>query len=323
VTRSNAAAPTAQLERLTHINSREFLQALGLSGVPSLAATLARPAARRIARDMVAVDDVLARQGLHAGSATVLRSLVERLVPSGADAVPREGPLLLVANHPGLTDALAICATIDRPDLRILAADYPLLRALPGISARFIWVRHGARDRLAALHDVVGTLRHGGAVLLFAAGEIEADPANGPCDAERSLERWSVSIGLIVRRVPDVRVVPVIVSGVLLRGFHQHPLTRLRQRPHDRQQLGAMLQVLARARAATVRVTYGQPLSDEELRANHQQGARAITAAVVRRARYLMRTSVRDSVARTHLARSCTRGSGQEIRKETAHTTAK
>ncbi len=43
-------------------------------------------------------------------------------------------------NHPGLTDVLAVFATVERSDLRIVAADYPLLRALPGLAQHLMFV---------------------------------------------------------------------------------------------------------------------------------------------------------------------------------------
>ena len=56
----------------------------------------------------------------------------------------------------------------------------------------------------------------------------------------------------------------LIVSGVLLRSYQRHPLTWIRSRAADRQQLGATLQVLTRASSsATVRLGYGPPLTGE------------------------------------------------------------
>jgi hypothetical protein len=96
-------------------------------------------------------------------------------------------------------------------------------------------------------------------VLLLPAGNIEPDPVSR--DAIASLESWSPSIGLMVRRVPHLYVVPAAVSGVLLSSYQRHPMTWIRRSAADRRQLAATLQVLARASSATVRLAYGPPLS--------------------------------------------------------------
>jgi hypothetical protein len=194
---------------------------------------------------------------------------------------------LVAANHPGLGDVLAIFATIARADLRVVAADYPLLRALPGVNQRFIYVPRERGGRLQVLHETVAHRRAGGAVLLLPAGSIEPDPAVRH-DAVDSLESWSASIGLIAHRVPQLCVVTAVISGVLLPRYQRHPLTWTRRRAADRQQLGATLQVLARASSsATVRLTYGPVLSGEALFVRGR-GARAITQVVVEHARRLM-----------------------------------
>src|SRR5215813_4592183 len=129
---------------------------------------------------------------------------------------------------------MAIFASIERADLRVVAADYPLLRALPGVNRTFIWVARGARRRLAVIHDVVSHLDDGGAVLILPAGAIEPDQSVCP-HAVATLASWSPSIGLIARRVPDLSVVVAVVSGVLLGRYHRHPLTWIRRRAPDRQ----------------------------------------------------------------------------------------
>jgi hypothetical protein len=109
-----------------------------------------------------------------------------------------------------------------------------------------------------------------------------------------SLDSWSPSIGLIVHRVPRLCVVTAVVSGVLLRSYQRHPLTWIRGRAADRQQLGATLQVLARASSlAAVQLDY-RPLLSAEALLSHGRSARAITQVVgplvVEHARRLMQS---------------------------------
>ena len=83
-------------------------------------------------------------------------------------------------------------------------------------------------------------------------------------------------------------VVPAVVSGVLLRSYQRHPLTWIRRRSADRQQLGATLQVLTRPSSSpSVHLGYGPPLMYKVLFARGRD-ARAATAVVVEHARALM-----------------------------------
>ena len=141
-------------------------------------------------------------------------------------------------------------------------------------------------------------------MLILPAGEIEPDPAVAK-DSVLAVNRWSASIGLIVQCVRGISVVPAVVSGVLLPRFQRHPLTWIRRRSTDRQRLGTALQVLARASSSVaVRLSYGQPIADQDLGAG-VSGARAITEVVVERARLLMQCVAQDH-ARPAASPRCT-----------------
>ena len=283
----------AQIELLTRINAAEFLNAIGLGwmrgGMRRALLQLSTPAARQISTDMVRFDELLADRGLRDGAIAILDELVKRVDVGGAEHLPKSGPLLIAANHPGLTDVLPIFATVDRDDLHVVAADYPLLKALTGVNRHFIVVRENAGPRRQALHEVTAHLKNGEAVLILAAGKIEPDPAVSTRAIE-VLDEWSISLGVIARRVPHLRIVPAIVSGVLTPQYQRHPLTRIRRRAIDRQQLGATLQVLARASSQTVvRLAYGEAVIGDAA-----AGARGITSAVVMEALALMREAMND-----------------------------
>jgi hypothetical protein len=237
---------------------------------------------------MAQYDRVLGERGPREGARWILPRLGTQLNVVGAEHVPSSGPVLITCNHPGLTDALAIFASIERTDLRTVAADYPLLRNLPGIRPHLIFVPRGAGDRLQVVRAIVHHLRSGGAILLMPAGRIEPDPAVLP-GAPESLENWSASVGTIVRLAQGTCVVPTLVSGVLAASAQRHPLTRLRRSSPDQQRLGTTVQVLAPVPpAVTVRLNYGQPLSGASLLADGQD-AKAITRLVTNGTRELLR----------------------------------
>ncbi len=249
-----------QIETLTRVCVDDLLSAFGLGklrrGRRPLK-LLSRVPARRVARQIATYDQIVGESGLRAGGAWALERMVRRVEIEGRERVPREGSLLLVSNHPGLADAVALFTSIPRPDLRVVAAEWPLLDALPNTSRYLITVAKASSSRFGVLRAAARHLRHGGAVLNFPAGRMEPDPAVLP-GAVEALERWSTSVDLFARLTPDLTVVPVAVSGVFSPIALRNPLTYLRRREEDRRWLASNLQMLVPAlRNVTTRVTFG------------------------------------------------------------------
>ena len=249
----------SQVDLLTAILAREAAEALGWEhGRPggAVARLLLRGAARRVAGEFAECDEVFATREFPDAARWACDHFSASVEVSGLDRVPRAGPLLLVANHPGLTDAAVLVAALDRADVRIVAADYPFLHAMHGLGPRLIFL--GA-SQLGWIRAVARDLRRGGAVLLFPAGRLERDAAVfGPAKA---LLPWSQSVALILRIVPDAAIVPAAVSGVLSARAFAHPLTRVRRGARDRQRVATLLQLIdARYRRVTARVAFGMAL---------------------------------------------------------------
>src|SRR5438093_493870 len=102
----SAGHPVSQVELLTDILAREGAEALGWEhGRPGGAAAraLLRPAARRIAREFADADAMLESRPLPDAARWILDHFSARVEVAGLDRVPGHGPILLVANHPGLT----------------------------------------------------------------------------------------------------------------------------------------------------------------------------------------------------------------------------
>lgn len=258
----------AQRAALTRINTEDILESLGLRHVRLarlLLAAACRPAAGHFARQVAVGDWLVGQHGLAVGARWLLRQHVRELFVAGLEKVPRDGPLLVVSNHPGVADTVAVFVALPRRDLSIIAADRPFLRALPHVSAALIYAAEGRRPRLGLLREVMAALQDGRTVLTFPGGAIEPDPAIH-AGAAAALAGWSESIGLLVRRAPEVQVLPAIVSGVLEPAAQHHPLTRLRRRRDEQERLGAMLQVLVPAyHRVSVRVAFGGPLAGSDL----------------------------------------------------------
>lgn len=253
-----------RLDTLTRLCANEILSAFGLGGVVhgrmplELAAWLP---ARHLARQVLTYDALVGESGLGAGGAWALGRMSREAVIEGRENVPREGSLLLVSNHPGLADAVALFAATPREDLRVVAAERPFLEALPNTSRYLLTVNESSPGRLGVVRAATRHLRRGGAILTFPGGKIEPDPAVLP-GAIPALKHWSASVDLFARRAPNLTVVPVVVSGVVSPAALRNPLTRLRRGRRDREWLAATLQMLTPAlRDVTVRVTFGPPIA--------------------------------------------------------------
>jgi putative hemolysin len=250
------------LEDLTRINSDDLLVALGLNRVRRgrwLLERLCRRPARRLARQILSYDALVAAAGLQVSGAWALGQYVRSFVVEGQEALPRSGPLLIVSNHPGLYDTIALFAAIPRGDLRIVAAERPFLRALAHTSRYLITIDEATTERIGVIRAATRHLRSGGALLTFPGGRIEPDPAVLP-GALAALERWSSSVAIFTRLVADLTVVPVVVSGVLSKAALRHPLAYLRG-PEHHQLLAATLQIVFPSlQRGTLRVAFGRPI---------------------------------------------------------------
>lgn len=265
VTREGLRAVSSEerLERLTRVCVDDVISAFGLGGLRRGRAPLeiiSRVPARRLARQVLTFDKVVGESGLGMGGVWALERMCRSARMEGRDNVPREGPLLLVSNHPGLADAVALFAATPREDLRVVAAERPFLDALPNTSRHLLAVAETPAGRSGVVRAAARHLRGGGAVLTFPGGRIEPDPAVLP-GAVEALGRWSASVDLFARLAPGLTVVPVVVSGVISPMALRVPLTRLRRRKRDREWLAATLQMLTPAlRDVDASVEFGRPI---------------------------------------------------------------
>ena len=280
----------AREQTLIEVNLEDMLQSLGWQNsliARALLSRLLRWPARRFARQVLDYDQGVDAYGLSGGAQRLLSTYIKELCIHGQEHVPKTGPLLILSNHPGMTDTVALFAALPRPDLKILAADRPFLRSLQATSRFLIYISENPDERLAALRETARFLRSGGAVLTFPGGKIEPDPAILPGDGSY-LDAWSDSIGVFIRMVPELKILPVVVSGVIAPGARRHALTYLRRKPADRERLAATLQILAKiffpnAWPLTVRVDIYPPLSAGDFAVLHNPGE--ITRAVIDRVR--------------------------------------
>ena len=133
---------------------------------------------------------------------------------SSAEAIPKTGPLLAVANHPGMYDSIGAIVTVGREDVRVVAARREFFRVLPNISRHLLTIEKDASLRLEAMRHIIQALRDGQAVIIFPSGRLEPEPALLP-GAAAALEQWSGSVGIFLSKVPETRLLPILISQTL------------------------------------------------------------------------------------------------------------
>jgi 1-acyl-sn-glycerol-3-phosphate acyltransferase len=253
-----------QRRQIAQIVARESAETLvgRVAGVrDEVVRRLIGPVAHHVAGRFVPYDHARGESGLPDGSAWIVDDATGGLAVKGRDLVPAHGPLLVVANHPGLSDAVAILAALGREDAWIVTANYPFLRAMRLASRRFLFVSDDRGDRLSAFRRIVARLRAGETVIVFPAGNIELDPALSREAALASLTTWSRSIELLARLARDTVVVPAAISGVVSRSAFDHPLAKRRGAAKERQRMATLLQLALPAyRANRVSIRFGAPI---------------------------------------------------------------
>ena len=297
-----ASSPGDQLRRLESVclNDMAVLAGLGgwAGGRGALQLTLGR-GVRRFAGAMAEFDLAVGQVGVARAARQLARRYGAEIEAADAVRVPTTGPLLLVANHPGLLDSLAIYATAPRPDLVALSHPQPLLTLLPEMVRRHLmFVPDSGPRRAWSVRAMLDRLRRGGAIILFPAGHLEPDPilAHG----REPLDDWSPGLGALVRlaarRQIPLQVVPTAVRGALSERIWRRfwPLIRLRRTRQTQADLTAVLQLIfPRLGSTTVRVGYGTPL-DAEFLAATSLDAQALTDRIKSRLHELLSPEASD-----------------------------
>ena len=237
-----AYATVAELRRAITI---EILVAVGVprrGPFQKLLAPLVWPPAHRFATLAARFDREVAHSGLSETARLALPYFVDEVQVEGAEHVPAEGPLLVASNHPGSYDPLAVLAGVGRDDLKILASDVPILHKLTATSRHFVYIPSDPHRRMRAVRKASRHLRSGGALLIYPSAQVDPDPALLP-GSEEAVEKWSSSLPLLLRLVPETKVVVSIISDVLSPACFRSPLTRLRPNQRLKQFLAEFLQI--------------------------------------------------------------------------------
>jgi hypothetical protein len=271
---------------------REVLRDLGLEKsrlAKALVASLLWPTTQRFAWLAANFDGLVEERGLVAAARWIVPQLYSKVRVEANAEVPQDGPLLVASNHPGGGDGLLLASLLGRRDLKIVVSGLSILRSLRCTARHLIYVPRTGSERMLVIRQVIRHLREDGALLIFPSGSVDPDPDVLP-GAERALDRWSPSLGVILRSVPQTQVQLSILSSIVKPDYVGNPLARLRGELRDRQKSAEMLQVIQQLYfPGSVRITARLSLSDAmnagEL---HADDPAFLTQALIGRARRLL-----------------------------------
>jgi hypothetical protein len=246
--------------------------------------------ARHFARLAAEIDQKAARHGLQSAAGELLSRYALSLRVHGQENIPPEGPLLLACNHPGAFDSVAMITTLSRKDLKIVVSGAQFLHSLPTLRKHFIFVPKDAQARVQTVRLMIRHLHSGGAVLVFASGVVDPDPAVLP-GAWDAMGGWSPSLEIVLRRVPQARLLPAIISGVLSPAALRLPIIRIQKEAWKQRRLAEYFQVsgqmiFPRRFRFSPCISFGLPLSAAEMR--QSDPAMGVMGTIIEQARLLL-----------------------------------
>lgn len=220
---------------------------------------------RRFARIMFEADIEVGKFGAPGGCRRVLEGLSVCATVRGVENIPSDKPAIILSNHPGAYDSVALGSQVAREDLKIIVMDTRFYHTLPNIDTALIYVDADSTMNMPVLRQAIAHLKKGGIILQFGSGLIEPDPSIRPVGDE-VFANWSNSLEVMLRKVPETEVVPAIASGVLLERFASHPFTKLHKDEMDKRRLAEFMQIIQqliwpKSVKAKPRISFGKTMT--------------------------------------------------------------
>jgi hypothetical protein len=226
--------------------------------------------AHRFASLAATFDRYVADYGFREAARRIISKYIQGYEAYNTENIPQVGPLLITSNHPGTIDSLVISASVPRPDLKLIATGIPFITGLRNAADHLIYTpRKGVHERMLVVREAISHLKEGGAVLIFPSGRIDPDPALSP-EAAADLGRWSHSVELMLKQVPQTQVLLTVVSDVLSARWRWNPMVRLMGDELKQRTVAEFLQVVQSIfipyiNRISPRVTFADPLTPDDL----------------------------------------------------------
>ncbi|WP_319022446.1 MULTISPECIES: lysophospholipid acyltransferase family protein [unclassified Meridianimarinicoccus] len=192
-----------------------------------------------------------------------------KVIDGALENIPRDGPLVLIANHPfGILDGLMMgrILSVTRGDFRILAHQVfrkaeDLNRVILPIS--FDETREAVAMNLQSRKDALELLKNDGAIGIFPGGTVStsAKPFSAPMDPT-----WrSFTARMILRS--DAHVVPMFFTG------HNSRVFQVASHLHYNLRVGLLIKEFKSRVNKPVEVVIGKPIPKDQLAAHAKDAA--------------------------------------------------
>ena len=184
------------------------------------------------------------------------------VVGGSLDDIPKQGPLVLVANHPyGILDGLMMGRILSERragDFRVLA--HKVFRKSPDLERVILPIdfdetKEAAKRNMETRKEALRYLGQGGAIGIFPGGTVSTSlrPFARPMDPA-----WRTFTAKMIAR-SDAQVVPVYFEG------HNSRLFQLASHLHYTLRMGLLIREFRARVGSTVRVVIGRPIPAEKL----------------------------------------------------------
>ena len=191
-----------------------------------------------------------------------------KVMDGSLDRIPKDGPLVIVANHPyGILDGLFMGYILSqtRPDFRILAND--IFGAAPQISEIILPISfdptpEAMRMNLSTRKTAIAYLKDGGAMGVFPGGTVSTSlrPFGLPADTG-----WRSFAGKLILK-SEATVVPIFFEGQNSRRF------QIFSRVHTNLRLSLLINEFYRRVEDEVRICVGEPIIAADLTETARNG---------------------------------------------------
>lgn len=171
--------------------------------------------------------------------------------------IPRDGPLVILANHPfGIVDGMILCALAARTGRRFKILLHARLCREPSLTEFFLPVsfdgtKAASRENVATKREALSFLSEGGTLLIFPGGGVSTRSHLGLGALEEF--PWSTFVAKLVR-LTEATVVPVFFHGENGRLFHFSSAFSQTMR------LSLLFREVTRRFGTTVKVSIGDPV---------------------------------------------------------------
>ena len=185
--------------------------------------------------------------------------------------IPREGPLIVVSNHPlGGIDGIILGAMLNkiRPDTKVLANS--MLSKMEGIKPYLIEVnpfggKSATAQNIASMKETINHLKNGGCVATFPSGTVSYLNISDMCISD---PEWNKNIASIARKT-GASILPVYFEGRNSWMFYAagliHPMLRTIMLPREMMRLAGREAVRMRVGSVITKRRFDEFETDKEL----------------------------------------------------------